>query len=737
MEYKLDKPISDKKDDLLNRADFAKNVANAITQLSDKGECAVVGIQGEWGSGKTSVARMVGQFLKENEPKVNVIRLETWLATDRESLIKEFFTCVLGAIDSDGKLHPCYEDVKAYANQFGRRILRSITFNIGTDAAHASVDMSKIIDEPKPLTLESRKQLINEKLNGVDIPPIVFFIDDIDRLSYDEIATLFQLVKNIADFKNIVYVLCYDKEIVGNALDRIHDKKGYRYIEKIVQIPIDIPMPSKRLLDRCFSKMVDRLIEEKDRKLTQFDRIHWSYMYDDGISSFINNLRDSNRLYNAFAFKYSIIGSECDFADLLAITLLEIESPKVIGCLKRNKVTLLESNCGFPITVKPEEAKKLWEEIHDACGIDNVEALKNIISNMFPRFSRKAEIKYSTWSSEVGKATNKIDSAKYFDRFFCVSLDEGEASNVEVNAWLDCSIQEDFEKWLDIWRSSGRLEDALNEAHKLIRNNSESYEICTKEVFINLLCAFSNQKFERNGSGFFMLGEQTLRDFIIEDILESLLESIKREELFSEIFGNPTINISIKCTILKHLSIGYECGYRKNDSRGNDCLLTEDELSLAQEKFLDCLKHEKEKDDFLYSENCSWVLNVWKCLDAEGYKRYIIEHQGSKDILKLVLLCISDRIVRSSNEGTYTQWYYTTGTWLEELDFDKAVDVAKEELANKKYPEFNNDHRITFCALLKVAEEKKQCEEQGQKEIRIELKLGDFKGVCEKYSVLV
>lgn len=737
MEYKLDKPISDKKDDLLNRADFAKIVANAITKLSAKGECAVVGIQGEWGSGKTSVARLIGQFLKENEPKVNVIRLETWLATDRESLIKEFFTCILNAINSDGKLHPCYEDVKFYANQFGRRVLRSISFNLGSEVAHASVDMSKIIDEPKPLTLESRKQSINEQLNDADIHPIVFFIDDIDRLSYDEIAILFQLVKNIADFKKIVYVLCYDKEIVGGALDKIHDKKGYRYIEKVVQIPIDIPVPSKKLLDRYFTGLLDGLIEEKDSKLTQFDKIHWSYMYDGGISGFIKNLRDCNRLYNTFAFKYSIIGNDCDFADLLAITLLEHEAPKVIGCLKRNKVTLLESNCGFPISVKTEDAKQLWKYIESACSLEDREALKVVISNLFPKFSCKAEIRYSTWAAEVGKATNKIDSAKYFDRYFCVSLDEGEASNVEIIAWLDSCVQEEFEKWLNIWQFNSRLEDALNEAHKLIRNNSASYKICTKDGFIGLLCAFSNQKFERNGSGFFMLGEQTLRDFIIEDILELLLESVSREEFFSEIFDNPNINISIKCTILKHLSIGYECGYCAHDNRSNDCLLSQEEHRLAQEKFLDCLMQEKEKDDFLFSENCSFILNVWKCLDTKGFKQYIIGHQGAKDILKLVLLCVTDVLVRSSNEGTYMQWYYTTGTWLKELDFDNAVDIAKDELANRKYLEFSNAHRIKFCALLKIAEEKRQREEQGQKEFRIELKFDDFKGICEKYSVLV
>ena len=53
LDYRLDKPITDAKDDLLNRTDFAKNIADAIISFSDTGDSVVFGLQGEWGSGKT------------------------------------------------------------------------------------------------------------------------------------------------------------------------------------------------------------------------------------------------------------------------------------------------------------------------------------------------------------------------------------------------------------------------------------------------------------------------------------------------------------------------------------------------------------------------------------------------------------------------------------------------------------------------------------------------------------
>ncbi|MBQ5759254.1 MAG: hypothetical protein IIV92_03950, partial [Schwartzia sp.] len=122
MDYRLDKPITDAKDDLLNRTDFAKNIADAIISFSDTGDSVVFGLQGEWGSGKTSVARMIENSLKIRNKRLRTVRLETWLTTDRESLFREFFTCILGVLRSEEKLHACYKDIEDYANRFGRKL---------------------------------------------------------------------------------------------------------------------------------------------------------------------------------------------------------------------------------------------------------------------------------------------------------------------------------------------------------------------------------------------------------------------------------------------------------------------------------------------------------------------------------------------------------------------------------------------------------------------------------------
>jgi predicted KAP-like P-loop ATPase len=55
--------------------------------------------------------------------------------------------------------------------------------------------------------------------------------------------TFFRLIKGIADFDNLIYILLYDKQIVANSLEKFKSEKGEKYLDKIVQYPIHVPKP--------------------------------------------------------------------------------------------------------------------------------------------------------------------------------------------------------------------------------------------------------------------------------------------------------------------------------------------------------------------------------------------------------------------------------------------------------------------------------------------------------------
>ena len=75
-------------------------------------------------------------------------------------------------------------------------------------------------------------------------------IDDIDRLTPQEILAVFQLVKATADFPNVTYLLVYDEVAVSSALESANfDAQGY--LEKIVQVNRMPRIPIGRFSPTC------------------------------------------------------------------------------------------------------------------------------------------------------------------------------------------------------------------------------------------------------------------------------------------------------------------------------------------------------------------------------------------------------------------------------------------------------------------------------------------------------
>ncbi|MCQ6575328.1 P-loop NTPase fold protein, partial [Bacillus wiedmannii] len=60
--FLTDKPISRKEDDLIQRSGYAENLASALLQ-SHSSETLVVGLQGSWGTGKTSLLHMMKETI--------------------------------------------------------------------------------------------------------------------------------------------------------------------------------------------------------------------------------------------------------------------------------------------------------------------------------------------------------------------------------------------------------------------------------------------------------------------------------------------------------------------------------------------------------------------------------------------------------------------------------------------------------------------------------------------------
>ncbi len=110
------------------------------------------------------------------------------------------------------------------------------------------------------------------------------------------------MVKALADFPNVIYLLSFDKLVVAEALAKSLGVNGSAYLEKIVQASFALPaVDSPRLQRKLFAEL-DVLINSLPT--ATFDSTYWGNVYFDGLKHFIRKPRDIVRLINALAVTY-------------------------------------------------------------------------------------------------------------------------------------------------------------------------------------------------------------------------------------------------------------------------------------------------------------------------------------------------------------------------------------------------------------------------------------------------
>jgi KAP family P-loop domain len=278
-----DRPVKDVDKDRLGFRLVAEHLASVIVDQAVKNGL-VFGIEGKWGSGKSTLINFTIEVLRRRkEPQAEVIEFSPWLVGDRDSLLEYLFDELTDAVirvdpvDIDERTKPrtllgkigqkllgerryrlrrreklrkaVGGKLKAFGNIAGglAKIVKAAGAAGVPYAELASAATERVAQTAKGFfstrSLSMRKAEIIEALSLLS-RRIVIFIDDLDRLEPSEASEVLRLIRAVADFPNIVYVLSYDPEVVAKTLKtavRVDD--GAAYLEKIVQVSFKVPRP--------------------------------------------------------------------------------------------------------------------------------------------------------------------------------------------------------------------------------------------------------------------------------------------------------------------------------------------------------------------------------------------------------------------------------------------------------------------------------------------------------------
>ena len=265
------------------------------------------------------------------------MRFVPWNYSDKDNLISLFFQSLKNKIEVQGNEQIKNKVGKALSDYAGAFDALSIVPVVGSGVAAmlrtlAKVQGTNLMQVPD---LDKTRENLEEELIKAD-KKIIIVIDDIDRLTNSQIRDIFQLVKQVADFPNVIYILVMDRTVVRRALTEMHNIDGNEYLEKIIQVPFELPELRKTKLHNILLIKLDQIVRDLPKEVV-LDENYWSKVFTNCISPYINTLRDINRLVNTFQFRYEMLYQETSFEDMLGITTLEVLEPKLYKWVCNNK----------------------------------------------------------------------------------------------------------------------------------------------------------------------------------------------------------------------------------------------------------------------------------------------------------------------------------------------------------------------------------------------------------------
>jgi KAP family P-loop domain len=270
--------------DGLGRSRFTRYLLDVLTQVN-AGQGAVVGLEGEWGSGKTWVLRQLEPLAEAHAPgqRLLFLHFNPWMVSGAHDLVAAMLGQLSKQLAEQGRkseagsgkrfLIKAVKAIDKYAGALTAVKHAAPAFNLLLPGAGFVVDAIAAATEtagevarkvaptlPEAAAKKSLPALRDEICNALKAfdRKIVVVIDDLDRITPAEIAAMVQAVKAVADFPNVVYLMAYERETLVNALvEALRVKDGRAYLEKIIQLPIPLPeLPARRKLPHAVNRLM-------------------------------------------------------------------------------------------------------------------------------------------------------------------------------------------------------------------------------------------------------------------------------------------------------------------------------------------------------------------------------------------------------------------------------------------------------------------------------------------------
>ncbi|WP_460228615.1 KAP family P-loop NTPase fold protein [Bacillus cereus] len=591
-----DTPISEATEDKLGRSNFADRLTDIINTKIGK-ESIVIGLYGRWGTGKTSVLNLMKQRIKE-EKNVITISFNPWYFENEEQLILQFFNKLVIEIDENfsGEKSKLISNIKTYSHKVTSLTLRmgAVTFSFKDFLNNSSekTDVNKIKkDIAEQIELENKK--------------IIVLIDDLDRLDNKDIYSVFKLVKLIADFPSISYVLAFDEEIVTEALSNQYASGnnghhlGQSFLEKIIQVPLHLPPANTMDIRSILLEGIQKTLEKNEISLTSRQSNRLIIIWDRYFGKFPLTIRAIKRYQNSILFSVPLLKDEVNVVDLLSIEALRVFFPDIYKFIYKHSSNFLHTEKNRDFTEQKDIFEPLIKKLFENFTTNEKNAIIDLIIELFPssQYLFHHNISFSNNMEEQWAGEQRICSQYYFEKYFVYHVPNGQISDIKFNSLLS---RLEFEDVTVIYLEMKKMTEK-HEIQNLIKKLKMSTDrLNEKKAEKLIVCLGKLGELIPNNDDIYSTREQT--SILIYDLIKILPKDKRKNCAIAAIQSS---NSLVFCWEIFN--------WLRPPNDETEGIFKHDELKFIAIKLIKKIKIEIKKQNFLelYSVSAHPLLYVW------------------------------------------------------------------------------------------------------------------------------
>ncbi|MGW8850063.1 KAP family P-loop NTPase fold protein [Streptomyces xiamenensis] len=423
--------------DLLGRQHYAHRAVQLLQQVRQQTESGVLALIGPWGAGKSSVLGMVKKELKSGAmggTLWSVAEVNPWMYSDLDSIALSLFGEIRASLPKEDR----WSEARKNIGQFTKVIspLGRLTSVLGLDSESYLHALGTGIEGDTSVSAVQRTVEDALRENG---RPLLVIMDDLDRLTPDELLLVFKLVRLVGRLPNIYYLLSFDEQTLRDVLRRTDlvggsETRAQEFLEKIFQVRLDLPPLTEREAARLVDQSLAVILEQHDLVLSDEDIRRFNHAHLVHLGDRLRTPRTVKRYFGQVNIGLTQNAVEVDLTDFLVITFLRTSEPGVYRMLQRHRAELTGTGRGISADRSREEQMATWRERLADAGVasEHLEGVRQLLALMFSAVQSNIG---EGWGLEPVNRRG-IGHGDYFDRYFTVGVPHGDFPDAEFSQGL-------------------------------------------------------------------------------------------------------------------------------------------------------------------------------------------------------------------------------------------------------------------------------------------------------------